>query len=652
MSWNIVHGKDSATPFIAKVMQLYQIDICAVLEVANPAADTFTTKVVKELDNLNYHNGQWKRCAVNVGDQAVVYIWHESAAGANAFKAMNYTNVAEAIRGKVMRNDASGSIYFPTKQIAWGSLPGKPNGRRPAYLAFETNDGQPKRYFTFLDLHAPDNSTTHIQAYSAFLYASSREIQRVETLNASAGATAARDGVIADLAGLVDPLLLTYGTPLTVRTDSVQNAVDRIKDLIDEDDRTDQATLLAEARDYGIARAVESLGVLDARIPVAHAQSLAKACAMAGAVGAIRLVASMQLPTAPTAPIDATASVAFAAQVAQNVVTGTASNYIHPATPTPAKITQAIENEAERVARLATAPFTFAPFPTQALNASVIAGDFNVYYPDTDIVYNTTMQAKLGGRADAYAALTAATSGAQNTERSTFTGGTAFKKQRVYSLRNPIPIQHTDTTVDGYVELNVTSLAGIDFMGYPDWIGAMDTLAKRQNIGWARLENSPYQERLSGAFAFTNVYSLRDPIPIQHINSAADGYVELDVTSLAGVDHAGYDAWIRALQALATKHRLDWAQLQRKPYKERLDEAFDGPDFRMLDDTSFYRVNCYDNIFVRGATVISHGLIDVQSELGSWRQGPSAPLLNAQPPLRQNPWPAAKGLPAKQAGRG
>src|SRR5262249_59026719 len=126
---------------------------------------------------------------------------------------------------------------FPETQSVWASMPGKPKGRRPAYLAFETNDGQPKRYFTFLDLHAPDNNTTHIQAYSAHVYASSREIQRVETVGPAAGAAAGRAAAIANLQAPVDPLLApaapAYGPQLTVRPGSVSNAVERIRQLAD-----------------------------------------------------------------------------------------------------------------------------------------------------------------------------------------------------------------------------------------------------------------------------------------------------------------------------------------------------------------------------------------------------------------------------------
>src|SRR5262249_38217379 len=155
---------------------------------------------------------------------------------------------------------------------------------------------------------------------------------------------------------------------------------------------------------------------------------------MAGAGGAVYLVASMQLPTAPTAPIDATASVPGAVQAPQTAITGPAGNYKHPTIrPDVSKNEAAILDEAGTRGGLAMAPFTFAALPTQALNASVIAGDFNVYYPDTYIAYDATARLKLGS-SNAYAALTAAApGGARNTANSTL-AKTGYENWRVYSL--------------------------------------------------------------------------------------------------------------------------------------------------------------------------------------------------------------------------
>ncbi|MDH4244672.1 MAG: hypothetical protein OEV38_13035 [Nitrospira sp.] len=127
----------------------------------------------------------------------------------NKFKASVYTNSHDVIAGKVVKNINNDKIYFPTTGISWAGLPGKPNGRRPSFMAFETNDGAAIRRFTFLDIHAPFNTDTSIQSYSAHLYASSREIYKVETLDVVSAASAVKSNAIVHMKSKVDSLVPT-----------------------------------------------------------------------------------------------------------------------------------------------------------------------------------------------------------------------------------------------------------------------------------------------------------------------------------------------------------------------------------------------------------------------------------------------------------
>ena len=156
--------------------------------------------------------------------------------------------------------------------------------------------------------------------------------------------------------------------------------------------------------------------------------------------------------------------------------------------------------EAKRIARLALQGVTFAALPSVALDASAsaVAGDFNVHYPD-NTGYTGAQIGILGG-ANAYAALTAGTSGARNQEASTRIGPTAYKGQRVYTLKNPRPIQHINNAAADYVPLNVTGLAGVGFMGFAAWVAGLQNLAAAQHAVWAQLIQPPYSLRLDGAF--------------------------------------------------------------------------------------------------------------------------------------------------------
>jgi hypothetical protein len=571
MSWNI-QKKQTNARFIAGLMRAHQIDICALLEVPNSQAFAIPFSITTELRNLNppYHQYDWDFASVDVGDEAVAYIWHQNATvGPNAFQAEPYVNnPGGKVRGKVMKDAGNATIYFPTTQFNWASLPGKPAGRRPAFMSFLTNDGQAARRFTVLGLHAPFNVDTSIQSYSAHLYASSREITLVERMDADTAALQASLPLAAALAGSVDPLLAgvianhaLLVQPAALRTAAVAKALAAIKDTIDTDG-TDLPLLFSNAVNEGIGAALNAIGAIPAStLSGADAASLARACAMAGAVAATSLVAAIQVPTAPG---HATASAAAAAVAAQAAVTGEVSQYVHPLKKSPATIRSSISTEAKRMARAALAPFTFAALPQVNVDASIVAGDFNVHYPDST-AYLASQRAKLGG-GNAYTALAAVTSGARNAASSTRIGPTAFRGQRVYSLKNPAPIQSNNSSAPNFVPLDISSLikTPASYMGYGEWRLGLQSLPRPQNVSWAQL--------------------------------------------VAG-------------------------------YSQALDAAFDT---EVINDTSFYRANCYDNIFVRGGANIAGGTIDVMSELGSWGAR-LAPVVNPQPGLAPNPWNAAAG---------
>lgn len=576
MSWNI-EKKQTNARFIAGVMKAHQIDICALLEVPNSQAFTIAFRILTELNNLNnptYHQGSWKFTSVDVGNEAVTYIWHETAnAGPNAFQAEpSLNNPLIHLSGKVLKNAANNTIYFPTTKFSWAGLPGKPAGRRPAFMSFLTNDGQPARRFTILDLHTPFNVHTSIQSYSTHLYASSREITAVERVATYPVALSASATLAADLAASVDPVLTaiagyaTFVQPQDLRAATVKAALAAIEDTIDTEGN-DLQLLVSGAVNEGINAAVKAVGAISGLINTSDARALARGCAMAGAVAGVSLVAAIQ---PPAAPVTATASAAAAAAAAAAAVLAAASQYKHPAIKAPARIRDSVRNEAKRMARVAVLqPFTFAALPQVAVQASIVAGDFNVDYPDTT-VYTMAQLGKLGG-GDAYTALGVA----RNTARTTRIGPSAYYGQRVYSLKNPCPIQST--------------------------------------------------------------------------NPAAANYVPLDMAPLiaAPTSYMGNAQWVQGLQQLAAAQHLAWAGLVAT-YGALLDAAF---DMEVIDDTSFYRASCYDNIFVHGAAnVLGSGMIDVMSELGSWGAR-AAPVVNPQPPLVPNPWVAAAGRlnPAAQA---
>lgn len=574
MSWNIQKEQGSAD-YIAKIMQAKSIDICALLEVPNSQSATIPTQIIASLNNLAqaYHQNQWRSRSVNVGDEAVSFIWHQTNnVGNNAFKVETYTNapvgnIPPEIAGKVVRNTNNGKIYFPKTQTTWSSLPGKPNGRRPAFISFVTNDGQGARRFTVLDIHTPFNTSTSIQSYTAYVYASSREINSVETIDPYAAAASVATALPGALAQAVDPLVNKIGDlnkysngntlAARIRAEAVTEALKTIKEQIDTN-AADQAYLFAIALDQAVYAAAGEIGNPPVPITTQNATNLARAIAMAASLTAVSMVGKAQLPTAPQG---ATTSLQNALTAAGTAILNEAGQYSSTSND-PGWTRLNITYEALRMARAAMSGFVFAALPLQNVNASIVAGDFNVHYPDTTY-YSQSQRNKLTS-ANAYSALINNVGAARIADSTTRIGPTAYKGQRLYRLRIPCQIQNTDNTKNTYVGLNVSSL-------------------------------------VTTATTFM-----------------------------------GNDAWVNGLRALPQTQT--WSQITSSPYSDRVYAAFDSET--AINDTRFYRANCYDNIFVRGATFVSSGVIDVISELGSWG---TQQVVNPSPALQPNPVPAAGG---------
>jgi hypothetical protein len=518
-------------------MQLYNIDIAALIEISNNGHQQIRASIVTELDNLGYHQNNWQHTFVNVGDEGVAYIWHEEAQGANAFRRYAYINNANAaIAGPVLKDNNGANIYFPKTQTPWNSLPSKSNGRRPAYCAFETNDGNAARRFTLLDIHTPFNTNTQIQAYSTHLYASSRETVRVDTFDPIYAAQQAQANALIAVQNSVNAdinnALASPGFSNNLTTTAVNTVLNAICDNL-----SIGATLQDTLRGGTLAGVNTALNILRPQIPPTlganNTQKLAVGVGRTGAMAATYMLASITLP-------NGYATVNAAVQQVENQVQALSVNSFNPpAKKSKAVISNSITTHAKSIAQLSVAPFIFPALPTNNLNSSISAGDFNIDYPDNPI-YPPILA---GG--NAYTALLnlANPNPAAINAKTTRIGPTAFEGQRIYKLKNPSPIQHNNPNIAAtYVPLDVTTLAGQDILGNNVWIQTLQNLAQTQNIAWAGIINNPN---------YTNL----------------------------------------------------------------LENAFDTT---VINDTSYYRANAYDNIFVRNATITASGLIDVFSELGTW----------------------------------
>ena len=500
MSWNI-EKKTTNAAYVAELMRLHTIDIATFLEVPNSNAAAILTQIVHELNNLAnpYHQNEWTWQWVNVGDEAVGFVWHQNnAVAANAFQVDLMPNGGARVWGAVRRNTANARIYFPETQTTWGSLPGTPNGRRPAYMSFVTNDGAAQRRFTVLNLHTP-YPTSGIQAYAASLLATSREVRNVDLIDKVAIATAAGIGLSAAMAAMIDPIInalfdQTFAISQTLRDDAVAGAIGEIPA-----DEIDLAVILRTTAHAAASAALDSM-VVPAGITNTDGNNVARACAMAGVGAAATMVASMQLPTAPPA---ATASALNARTVAMGRARTLAGQFAPPRKRSTTTYTAAVRLEMQRMVDWAVQPFVFAALPLTPVDTAIVAGDFNVSFPDTTL-YSGAQETSLGGNGyNAYTRLLALGAGQPNTADTTSRGGSAFRGQRVYRLHIPSPIQSTTPGLATYVPLSMTPLVTTptSFVNWTAWIRELVGMARNQGVAWKPLRRDPnYGTRIDNAF--------------------------------------------------------------------------------------------------------------------------------------------------------
>lgn len=502
MSWNI-QKKTTNAAYVAELMRLYNIDIATFLEVPNGNADAILGTIVDELDGLAnaYHTNEWNWQWVNVGDEAVGFIWHQNnAVAANAFQVDVMANGGARVWGKVTRNAANARIYFPKTQTSWNSLPGQPDGRRPGYLSFVTNDGNAPRRFTVLNLHTPFPKSG-IQAYSASLLATAREITLVDRVDKVAIATAAANGAALSMtmAATIDPIIngmtdQTFAVSMTLRDAAVAGAIRGIPD--------DETSLLAVLRACAFAGAKAALDsmIVPVDTTISDCNRVAHACAMAGVGAAATMAASIQLPVGPVGALGGIQNARdYAMARAQNAV----NQFAKPGKRSSSTYTVAVKLEMDRIVDLAVQPFAFNALPLTPVDTAIVAGDFNVNYPDTTI-YSGAQKASLGGpNYNAYTRLEALGAGPRNTSKSTRIGPTAFRGQLVYMLANPCPIQSNNQGLATYTPLDMTTLVNVptSFLNWMSWGRALNGLAKAQNVPWKPLmRHATYGTLINNAF--------------------------------------------------------------------------------------------------------------------------------------------------------
>ena len=492
---------------------------CTLLEVPNGNAATILAQIVAALNNIaGFYPLQWYYTFVDVGPEAVGYVWHQTAvAGANRFQADTMLNAAPGaaaagVYGPVMRNAAGARIYFPKTSTGWNQSQPQ-SRRRPAFHGFITNDGAAARRFTVLNLHAPFDTNIDPIVFHQSLCDLARDY--VDQSCRSRGARADRRGrPECRTPGSVDPLL-----PGNVNKSAIRDAVVAAAVTAFFEPENDLRAIMREAASRGVAAGITAL-LPTAQITVNVANAANKAIAIAAAGASAALAASVQLPTAPPG---ATANAAAARLAAINVATAQVGQYIKKTTLSGTRT--AMKLEAWRMADAALQPFTFGVLPLVAVDTAVAAGDFNVNYPDT-IAYTGAQIAAMGG-ANAYTRLTNLVGAATNAGRTTRIGPTAFKGQRIYR----------------YI-----------------------------------------------------------PVPgLQNVNSGAPNYCPLNLASLAGTvtSFVTFDVWSNALQQLAVAQNIPFAPLV-KNFGDVITAAF---AMEVINNTEYYRANCYDNIFVRAGVV-------------------------------------------------
>lgn len=515
-SWNIENygsKKNAKSPelpkLIARTMELNQIDILAILEMQNNGYQNIHTQIITALNNTQHYSNQWYAKFVNVGDEGVSFFWHEGTAGANAFKAKRYPNSTQVIAEKVLR-DSNGRIYFPKTQTSWSSLPGKPDGRRPAFCAFETNagGGATPTTFTFLDIHTPFNTSTLIQAYSAFLYSTSREITQVpesDSLYAVRNNTAQQtvENVIAnEFPGSQFAQARKDVATAAIGAITDDRFIDRWRDEIVAGDFQKVAQEAAKVAAASAAQKAkdEKLDSIIVNGNTLGEEGIAKFGAVAGAAAATYIVAE-----AMTNNNDPNNDANTAAKSAVNKFSYTAPPKKQK---TSTGISSAVKSAAEKSAEDGVNTITFSSMVSSTINASALAGDFNIDYPDKNDYSKVSGASKYITTSDgAYGDLLKLPSVPAIDENTTQRGGKEhddFSGARVYKLKNPVPPQPSGVPDEVYkVYTNLKSTQG--YAPYENWEQALKTEASNKNVSWSDMLK--YENDINNAFDSTTDYN-------------------------------------------------------------------------------------------------------------------------------------------------
>jgi len=555
MSWNIEnygtnkHTSSTALPrLIADTMLHLQVDVLAIIEMQNNGFNVILPAILAELGNIGYQNN-WLANYNKVGDEGVAFIWHEAGHGnANAFRAVRDGNNFP-ISAMITKNNAGNPIYFPKTRTSWASVlnNGRPDGRRPAFFAFETDEGiNPRRVFTCSNIHTPFSSSL-IQAWAARQYATAESIVAVPTINGfqTIMATAFRNNAIA----LITTALQTPANGNQAGVAGNENAIatDIVIDTTNEvltntrlwayllSNQYDSATVaLLSAAAASAIRSIErfvslSNSILDTKMAVTVSAAL---------------VASEIITTFAIAASNATA-VEHQCQARYGNLTRN-------------KGKNRISSEATAQANASLTAVGFPPAPANnPVNAAMLAGDFNIDYPDNN-VYLPAVTTALGG--NAYTGLeTVGTVGITN-QLTTQIGNTnnQVRFAFIYQVKNPLTIQHTDNTdPTTYVPQNVY-----------DVINALPVAT--EYIGPAELTQAIYAE------------GQNQPTPVTQ--SEIDPYIN----QIAGT-------------------------FDTRPYNGTVDylDLYNN-------NTNYFRVNAYDNIFYVNLAFNNFFYVDMLSYLGNW----------------------------------
>lgn len=376
MSWNVQKygtskaGKSTALPqIIATVVELQQVDILVILELMNNANDAIMKSIVDLLDESNFNTGNWNWQWVCVGDESVGFIWHTNTF--NAVPGQPNGNACGAIYVSYLNKP----LYFPETQTSWANIGGKPDGRRPAFMLFQTNDNNTP--FVVAGIHTPF-SDVNIQAYSAYQYGCSREFGLVPLPTVLQTITSLEDSENREL--LSDLIMPSCeNLPVAVNEEQIEYVIETMVlncftvTAIAEKVITFDATLFNDL-------CTSAIGKMDGALwtgSVAENVISITGCIMAAAAGVLAQVWGM----------------AVAATVA-NVL----SSFPNPVTFYPVANANLGTNVLTFFGKVPQ-PNTFADvgknYASRVVSYAVFAGDFNVNSPDPNN-YTAAQQLALG----------------------------------------------------------------------------------------------------------------------------------------------------------------------------------------------------------------------------------------------------------------